>query len=88
MIDLSKAIELAQNYIDDHLHQDNQYIICKDEIFEEDNGWYIPFQSKKFLNSGDVEDIIVGNWPIFVDYNGVCFGMWRPFRLGGRKPIK
>ena len=58
------------------------------EIFEEDNGWYIPFQSKKFLNSGSVEDIIVGNWPIFVDYNGVCFGMWRPFRLGGRKPIK
>nr|WP_314270324.1 hypothetical protein [uncultured Kingella sp.] len=59
MIDLSKAIELAQNYIDNHLHQDNQYIICEDEI-----------------------------WLIFVDYNGVCFGMWRPFRLGGRKPIK
>ena len=42
----------------------------------------------KFIQSKKIEDTIVGNWPIFVSYQGKCFGMWRPTKLGGRPPIE
>mgnify|MGYP000306832146 FL=1 len=87
MINLDTAINMAQTYIDESLKNDHEYTICDDEIFEDDGGWYIPFQPIKFIQSKKIEDTIVGNWPIFVSYQGKCFGMWRPTKLGGRPPI-
>lgn len=88
MINLDTAINMAQTYIDESLKNDHEYTtICDDEIFEDDGGWYIPFQPIKFIQSKKIEDTIVGNWPIFVSYQGKCFGMWRPTKLGGHPPI-
>ena len=89
MINLDTAINMAQTYIDALKKEDNiEYVICDDEIFEDDGGWYIPFQPIKFIQSKNIEDLIIGNWPIFVSYQGKCFGMWRPTKLGGIPPIE
>ena len=43
MINLDTAINMAQTYIDALKKEDNiEYVICDDEIFEDDGGWYIP----------------------------------------------
>ena len=51
MINLDTAINMAQTYIDESLKNDHEYTICDDEIFEDDGGWYIPFQPMKFIQS-------------------------------------
>ena len=42
---------------------------------EFDEGWIFPYQSAKFLQTGDFNDMFVGNPPVFVPRNGApaCF---------------
>ncbi|WP_443083358.1 YrhB domain-containing protein [Variovorax sp. IB41] len=37
---------------------------------EDLDGWYFPYQSKSFIESGDFNQSLVGNWPVFVDRSG------------------
>lgn len=54
------------------------YTIIYERIREEDDGWYFPYQSKKFLMTGNIGDSLVGNWPIFVRRIDFYVGPRRP----------
>ncbi len=47
----------------------DHFAIVGDGIVEED-GWYFPFQTKKYINTGNLQFSVVGNWPIFVTRDG------------------
>ena len=44
-------------------------LIVESHIRENDDGWFFPYQSKKYLETMDINKSIIGNWPIFVSKN-------------------
>jgi hypothetical protein len=46
--------------------QGDQYRIVEAGITEDAEGWYFPYQTARFLETRDLEDSVVGNWPVFV----------------------
>lgn len=62
------------------------FAIVDSGIIEEEDGWYFPFQTKKYITTGNQDFSVVGNWPIFVTGDGRVgqrrFGM--PFIEGNK----
>ncbi|GHA79964.1 hypothetical protein GCM10009007_21040 [Formosimonas limnophila] len=65
------AKKLAQEYILTKMIplEDDAYSITRVEEFSE--GWYVYYQSSKFLQTRDMGYSLVGNTPIFVSKDGL-----------------
>jgi len=45
----------------------SELTILEDRITETQRGWSLPYNTKRFLETGNVTDGLVGNGPLFVD---------------------
>ena len=61
MITFEKAEEIARNRIS------ADCALIKDAILEKPYGWYFPFQSKEFLETGDIKKMLVGSGGFIVE---------------------
>lgn len=79
-MDVAKARALAEAYLEENIKPPEGDVleIISDEVIEADGGWYFLFQSKKYLETGDINYSVVGNWPIFVEQGGRVQGPKRP----------
>lgn len=79
-MDLAKARLLAEQYLDEQLDPPDgtRYLISPAGIKEVEDGWYFPYQTDAYLQSGDINQSVVGNWPIFVSRGGEVLGPRRP----------
>ncbi|CAM2157594.1 YrhB domain-containing protein [Paraburkholderia tropica] len=85
-LDLATAKKLALDYLAEQQsrHGGVPYSIVDSRIMEDENGWYFPYQSVEFLTTGDMNDFLVGNWPVFVSRDGLHVGPCRPEKLQRR----
>lgn len=79
-MDLLEARRLAEKYLDEHLVPPDsmRYLISASAIKEAEDGWYFPYQTDAYLQSGNINLSVVGNWPIFVSKVGDVIGPRRP----------
>ena len=75
-----RARKIAENYLQESLSPPkcDQYVIVDAGIGEANGGWYLPYQTRRFVETGDIDHSVVGNWPIFVSKDGSCDGGRRP----------
>ena len=48
-------------------NDDDEFVIVEGQIIETEFGWVFPYDSKKFLESGELIDAVLGNSPIIFD---------------------
>lgn len=61
MLTYQQALDLVRGMmIDDH-------IILEEQGIEKDYGWVFFYQSKKFVETGDMNFMLLGNCPILVE---------------------
>lgn len=79
-MDLAEARQLAEKYINEQLVPPNgmRYLVAEAAIKDAEDGWYFPYQTDAYLQSGDINQSVVGNWPIFVSKGGNVLGPRRP----------
>ncbi|ATZ64500.1 YrhB family protein [Acinetobacter bereziniae] len=66
-----EIIELAKKFLSTNLGElDNDEIVIDPKLDKVDNGWFIFYQSKRFMETKDINYSLVGNTPIFIDNNG------------------
>ena len=82
-MDIQDARSIVESYIEDNLipPKGDRYIIVEDAVDEEEDGWYFPYQTEKYLKTLDINFSVVGNWPIFVSKDGSFVGAARPKML-------
>ena len=78
-MNLIDAKKIAINFIEKNMQpiEGDKYIIVDQAIKEDSEGWYFPYQSERFIKTGDINFSLVGNWPIFVSKKGECLGARR-----------
>ena len=68
MIERAAALELVRQKVATLKVPDGQeLVVMDDKTVERAVGWVFFFQSKRFVETGDINDSIVGNGPILVD---------------------
>jgi hypothetical protein len=79
-MELAEARALAEKYLDERLVPPDgmRYAIKASAIKATPDGWYFPWQTSLYLETGDIEHSVVGSWPIFVSKNGDEVGPRRP----------
>jgi hypothetical protein len=82
-VDIQDARSIVEAYIENNLipPKGDRYIIVEDAVDEEEDGWYFPYQTEKYLKTLDINFSVVGNWPIFVSKDGSFVGALRPKML-------
>ena len=48
---------------------DDQCVILEDETIEKEWGWVFFYQSKKYIETGDIGEMLAGNAPFIVNKN-------------------
>lgn len=78
--DFMNARKLAEDYLRSLESQPGgvPYSIIDGRIREDEDGWYFPYQSTSFVMTGNINDSVVGNWPIFVRRLDLYVGPLRP----------
>jgi hypothetical protein len=73
IVDMNNAKSLAEAFISKNIDPpiDDCYQIIDSAIREDTEGWYFPFQSKRFIETRDMKFSVVGNWPVFVSKDGI-----------------
>ena len=65
---IEEAIDFVQEKIQrENRSEDTDLIIDKRNVTETQKHWIIPYQSKRYLESGDVRFIIFGIKPLAID---------------------
>ncbi|WP_417903628.1 YrhB domain-containing protein [Caldimonas brevitalea] len=54
------------------------YLIVDAGVIEDQDGWYFPYQSARFIETNDISYSVVGNCPIFVSKCGKTAELRRP----------
>lgn len=80
IIDVSIAGEKAQTYLTSVIEGESNIncTLVLTKVREDADGWYFPYQSKEFLDTGNFDKSLVGNWPIFVSRDGAIVEPRRP----------
>jgi hypothetical protein len=78
ILSLTEATQKARAYVDSLAVQGVACSIVESHVREDVDGWYFPYQAKEFLETGDFNKSLVGNWPIFVSRDGRHVGPRRP----------
>ncbi|WGY73048.1 hypothetical protein KEC55_33925 [Burkholderia cepacia] len=75
-LDISAARALALDYLAKQAAMPGgiPYAIVDSKIVEGEDGWYFPYQSTEYLKTRDINDSLVGNWPVFVSKDGLSVG--------------
>ena len=64
----AKAVALKQaNKILNLTNERDEVILCESHTVERPEGWVFYYDSRGFLETGDVNSMLMGNAPIFVD---------------------
>ena len=71
-MDIWQAKEIAYKYIRDNIEppDDDIYVIVDAATVEKDGGWYFSWQTKKYIDTRDINCSVVGNCPVFVSKDG------------------
>ena len=71
-MDIWQAKEIAYKYIRDNIKppDDDIYVIVDAATVEKDGGWYFSWQTKKYIDTRDINYSVVGNCPVFVSKDG------------------
>lgn len=65
---IEKDAAAAKSYIGSiKVHGGNDLVLLEDKTIERPFGWVFFYDSKKYLETGDYRDIVLGNAPIIVD---------------------
>ena len=68
MITKSQAIHLAEEYIGEASKKSGYHLVLlSEDIVEFDLGWVFTYQSKKFVETGDILEMVTGNAPIIIN---------------------
>lgn len=67
---LQDAYEAAQRYLDEVIRPEHPEEILIARCEEVDEGWSFGYNTRDFLEGGDVSASLVGNGPIFVPQDG------------------
>ncbi len=65
-ITYEQARAIAEQQLKSWSHGDIELIILESEIIEKWYGWIFCYNSKKYLETGDIMDSVVGNCPLFI----------------------
>jgi Immunity protein 35 len=70
-INIKKAKEIALEFLNKNYHSsDDELIILDEETIEKEYGWYLFSSSKRFQETLDICDMVVGNGVTLVKKNG------------------
>lgn len=61
------AKKLVSEFINNRFNSNDELVIDNEAVIETDFGWVFPYDSKKFLESGELIYASVGNAPIIFD---------------------
>lgn len=68
MIDHHKAMELAVTYLNSCYEvEGDELVIIEEATIERDYGWIFFFNSKRFLTTLDLSDMVAGGGPVLVE---------------------
>lgn len=65
-ITFKQAREIAEKQIEAWSHGDIELVILESETIEKWYGWIFCYNSKKFLETGNMSYAVVGNCPLFI----------------------
>ncbi|OWQ48297.1 hypothetical protein CDL60_06890 [Roseateles noduli] len=75
-ITVSQAIEIADRHLSAHSERGIALRLLPDKTREFDVGWVFYYQSVRYLETGDVSDMLAGNNPLFIARSdGRLFGV-------------
>lgn len=85
MINFEEAKLLAEQRIKEYMSYDDSLtlILLEDETIYEDFGWIFFYNSKEFVETGDMSYALGGNAPLLVDKN-----VGQVFETGTAMPIE
>lgn len=65
---IEAAMTLVQSYLDEKsLSAEDNLVILKDKVVEKEYGWIFIFNSKRFIETGNILYSLGGNGPIVVE---------------------
>ena len=64
------AERIVQEYLDSHWRHITEVEIMHDRTIEREYGWIFLYQSKKYLETNNLRDMLIGNAPILVKHLG------------------
>ena len=71
LITPSQAREIAETFIKENFTiKNDECVIVDNAIYELEDGWLFPYQSAKYIKTGEHGFSLVGNWPLFVAKTG------------------
>ncbi|WP_321818698.1 MULTISPECIES: YrhB domain-containing protein [unclassified Paraburkholderia] len=64
-----QALHIVQNYLDEEISSgsEKKYVVMDDKTIEKSYGWVFIFNSKKYLETGNMLYALGGNGPIVVE---------------------
>ncbi len=67
MVDEPEARRIAEEWVRRHVSVEEDAIIDESQTMEEPFGWVYFYNSRRYLETGDFRDQLIGNAPIVVD---------------------
>ncbi len=67
MIDEATAAGLAQAFLKKHAGKPDLDLVVTGPPFEMSDGYIVGYQTRRFVETGDMNNMMVGSMPIFVD---------------------
>jgi Immunity protein 35 len=69
---LQDAFEAAQRFLDEVIRPENEVEIVINKCEEIDEGWAFGYNSRAFLERGDISSALAGNGPVIVPKSGAA----------------
>jgi hypothetical protein len=67
MLDYSTAESIMKQYVASQAGHDREFAVMQTLTIERPFGWVFFYNSKQFLETGDISQALVGNAPLIVD---------------------
>jgi hypothetical protein len=67
---LQDAFEVAQRFLDDVVRPEHASEIVVSKCSETSEGWAFGYDTREFLEQGDITSALVGNGPVIVPRSG------------------
>ncbi|WP_158564196.1 YrhB domain-containing protein [Jiangella anatolica] len=69
---LQDAFEAAQRFLDEVVRSENHAEIVIGTCSETDDGWAFGYNSRAFIEDGDISSSLAGNGPVIVPKSGAA----------------
>lgn len=67
MITANRALKIAKKKVSQLQSANDDFVIVENDTIETDFGWVFFYNSKQYLESGNISHALAGNAPIIVD---------------------